>query len=61
MKIGKLVVTPKGLRALAKAIEILNGNCATLEVHQVDDTHGEVKLCLTPEAGWIDISKGWLE
>lgn len=61
MKIGNLIVTAKGLEALARALRTLGGESITLEVHKIDDTHGEIKLCLKPEAGWIDITKGWCE
>ncbi len=60
MKIGNIIVTPEGLEALAKSLRILGEKSAMLEVHQIEDTHKEIKLCLTPEAGWIDIEKGWI-
>lgn len=57
VKIGYLVCTPKGLESLAKAIRGVNGNCARFEVPQDDDSHGEIRLCCNPEAGWIDLLK----
>jgi len=59
MKIGTLFVTPEGLEALAKAIRILGGESATLEVHQDEDTHGAIRVCCNEEAGWIDLAKGF--
>lgn len=63
MKIGYILITPKGLEALAKSIKIIagEGKMARLEVHQTEDSHGEIKLCCTPEAGWIDLMKGFDE
>lgn len=61
MKIGIIHATPEGLRALAKAVENLGGKSVRLEVHQDEDTHGAVRLCCTPEAGWIDLEKGFYE
>lgn len=58
MKVGYLIVTPEGLEALAKAGRLLGAKTLTLEVHQID---GEIKVCAKPEAGWIDLCKGWYE
>ncbi|OPX89036.1 MAG: hypothetical protein A4E53_01644 [Pelotomaculum sp. PtaB.Bin104] len=61
MKIGYLICTPQGLEKLAKAIRTLNGKSARLEVHQDEDTHGVIRLCCSPEAGWIDLEKGFYD
>lgn len=61
MKIGNLIVTTEGLQELSEALMILGAKSAMLEVHQTDDTHRHIRLCLKPEAGWIDIDKGWIK
>lgn len=61
MKIGTIVVTPKGLNELAKSIRTLGGNSATLEVHKDDDTHGVIRVCAVKESGWINLDRGLYE
>ena len=61
MKIGYLVVTPKGLEALAKALRNLNAKTARFEVHKDNDTHGAIRICCKEDAGWIDLMKGFDE
>lgn len=61
MKIGNILITAEGLEALAKSIRTLDIKYAMFEVHQDEDTHGEIRICCSKEAGWIDLTKGYYQ
>jgi len=53
-----MIGTPEGLEALVKAIRLLGGKSACLEVHKDDDAHGVIRVCCNKSSGWTDLEKG---